>query len=309
MIYNKLGESYYINKRESYVIGSEISVSSPGHPFDGLCGRLVMIKDGEDSSIHRWKGTAPEAIVDLEPPVLKTDIKELVMFYETQYPEGSPWDIKGIPLKNISFSLSDIYSVENKSNETFRCYVLKEVYCVFADTYISTRTTFRTLSEAKRELNKRFQKAKSQEGYIHDWYQKGYEIKETSTDSKIHVEVVGDCIAQDSYYYLSLHESTLQLANEMIREIGWVHDSNTYEADFFSRADEYSDISEDAFYLMLEDKDNITSSVDKSLGNNDMYWECYWQTMDDVADLWLKDHEEQLKQLALEKAALEEANV
>ena len=275
MILDRIGAAFYYEGKK-YVVGEPI-VANDASEYEGLFGRILEIRDGEDKETENY---APDIYCEFEEPVLKSDIWSLEQRMSALY--GERKTLEDISLDLVIMApdmISTIAEIENNS-PTAEIYILTEDWAV-NDNYGHSTGAFTSLEMARLSMRQMLTKEK-QEGCIPVWEDEADFVEDESDMCYLAYREGFWC---ESHYELTIQKLDIRMSPAFLREAADHHNIQSKQEDFITQTENWNEVynlSDEAIYKLRHSK-AIAERVDRSLSKNDAYWEAYWESFSAVA--------------------------
>ena len=283
MILDRIGAAFYYEGKK-YVVGEPI-VANDASEYEGLFGRILEIRDGEDKETENY---APDIYCEFEEPVLKSDIWNLEQRMSGLY--GERMTLEDISLDLVIMGpdmISTIADIEYHS-PTAEIYILTEDWAV-NDDYGHSTGAFTSLELARLSMRQMLTKEK-QEGCIPVWEDEA-DFREDESDMSYSAYREGFWC--ESHYELTIHKLDIRMSPSFLREAADQYDIQTKQNDFVEQTESWEDLNnlpDEAVYNLRHSKE-ISPRVQNKLNKNDAYWEAYWESFSEVAHEMCKEAE------------------
>lgn len=266
----KTGARFLYNS-SAYSIGDKI-IGTDKSEYKGLFGTITEIRDGEDKETEN---DTPDIYCTFDPPVNPYDIKRLESRFSNLYLE--PKKLEDIIFDNVIMAPEMIEPLSSGSLKL-------TVYTVLEDWSVNnsngySAALFTDFKDAKLYMHNKLSD-EMETGCIYEWCENSGFLKESS-------ENFYKCWIDGEYstYHYSIYIKTeeLQLSNQAIGLIGRTCIDECRMEDFITY------LEKDSKFNVLSDKrqfiDNgIPKLIEKKLGMNDQYMECYWDSISETAN-------------------------
>lgn len=277
MLINKPGAEFLYNGI-TYRVG-DVIIGSDQSEYAGLIGSILEIRDGDD---RETENDTPDIYCSFEPPVLPTDIAKVEAMFSDLYGEKKELD-------DICFDMvimaPEMIIVPGQAKKSIKLYILSEDWAANGDTGHSS-SIYSDPLEARARLNEALGN-EIDSGCLSDWINTPEYRTETSENS---YEGWLDGFYCESHYAISLEERDVALTPSIIGDVGRTYmDASRYE-DFAAQVEPWEEVgklSEEGYQRYLADK-RIPNMIDKGL--SDIYWECYWEAVSEVAHTLLREY-------------------
>ena len=275
MILDRIGAAFYYEGKK-YVVGEPI-VANDASEYEGLFGRILEIRDGEDKETENY---APDIYCEFEEPVLKSDIWSLEQRMSALY--GERKTLEDISLDLVIMApdmISTIAAIENNS-PTAEIYILTEDWAV-NDNYGHSTGAFTSLEMARLSMRQMLTKEK-QEGCIPVWEDEADFVED---ESDMSYSAYREGFWCESHYELTIQKLDIRMSPAFLREAADHHNIQSKQEDFITQTENWNEVynlSDEAIYNLRHSK-AIAERVDRSLSKNDAYWEAYWESFSAVA--------------------------
>ena len=275
MILDRIGAAFYYEGKK-YVVGEPI-VANDASEYEGLFGRILEIRDGEDKETENY---APDIYCEFEEPVLKSDIWSLEQRMSALY--GERKTLEDISLDLVIMApdmISTIAEIENNS-PTAEIYILTEDWAV-NDNYGHSTGAFTSLEMARLSMRQMLTKEK-QEGCIPVWEDEADFVED---ESDMSYSAYREGFWCESHYELTIQKLDIRMSPAFLREAADHHNIQSKQEDFITQTENWNEVhnlSDEAIYKLRHSK-AIAERVDRSLSKNDAYWEAYWESFSAVA--------------------------
>ena len=275
MILDRIGAAFYYEGKK-YVVGEPI-VANDASEYEGLFGRILEIRDGEDKETENY---APDIYCEFEEPVLKSDIWSLEQRMSALY--GERKTLEDISLDLVIMApdmISTIAEIENNS-PTAEIYILTEDWAV-NDNYGHSTGAFTSLEMARLSMRQMLTKEK-QEGCIPVWEDEADFVED---ESDMSYSAYREGFWCESHYELTIQKLDIRMSPAFLREAADHHNIQSKQEDFITQTENWNEVynlSDEAIYNLRHSK-AIAERVDRSLSKNDAYWEAYWESFSAVA--------------------------
>ena len=192
-------------------------------------------------------------------------------------------------LENIIFDCvimaPDMIMIPQQPQTSIKVYLVTEDWAVENNqgniTYV-----YSTPWEAKAQLN-RLLKNEIENGCISAWSRENNYMTDIS-ESSYEGWIDGDYL--EAHYAITIEEYEMNLALDVVGNIGRTYTDNCRLEDFVSQIaewDEVEKLSDGDYQKLLVDK-RIPDMIEKKLG--DRYWESYWEAVSDVGHALLNEY-------------------
>ena len=283
MVIDRIGAAFFYEGKK-YVVGEQI-VANDASEYEGLFGRILEIRDGEDKETENY---APDIYCEFEEPVLKSDIWSLEQRMSGLY--GERKTLEDISLDLVIMApdmISTIAEIENNS-PTAEIYILTEDWAV-NDNYGHSTGAFTSLEMARLSMRQMLTKEK-QEGCIPVWEDEA-DFREDESDMSYSAYREGFWC--ESHYELTIQKLDIRMSPSFLREAADQYDIQTKQNDFVEQTASWEDLNnlpDEAVYNLRHSKE-ISPRVQNKLNKNDAYWEAYWESFSEVAHEMCKEAE------------------
>lgn len=283
MVIDRIGAAFFYEGKK-YVVGEQI-VANDASEYEGLFGRILEIRDGEDKETENY---APDIYCEFEEPVLKSDIWSLEQRMSGLY--GERKTLEDISLDLVIMApdmISTIAEIENNS-PTAEIYILTEDWAV-NDNYGHSTGAFTSLEMARLSMRQMLTKEK-QEGCIPVWEDEADFVEDESSMSYSAYREGFWC---ESHYELTIQKLDIRMSPSFLREAADQYDIQTKQNDFVEQTESWEDLNnlpDEAVYNLRHSKE-ISPRVQNKLNKNDAYWEAYWESFSEVAHEMCKEAE------------------
>lgn len=280
MIISKQGSEFNYNGKK-YIIGEPI-ICTEQSEYRELFGTIMEIRDGEDKETEN---DTPDIYCSFELPVLPYDVKELEKRFSKLCNETKK--AEDIALDEVIMSPEMIESMRlfHENKYSLKIYTVCEDWASNGDSGNSV-TLFTDIRDAKRNLAEKLADEMNN-GYVLSRRSEENFICESGSDF---YECYENGLYCENHYKISIQEETLLMSNETLGSLGHEYIAKCRKQDFISHImqnDAFENISDKALQKMLETS-NISDAVNKELDHNDLYWECYWESISSAAEKLLK---------------------
>jgi hypothetical protein len=275
MVIDRIGAAFFYEGKK-YVVGEQI-VANDASEYEGLFGRILEIRDGEDKETENY---APDIYCEFEEPVLKSDIWSLEQRMSGLY--GERKTLEDISLDLVIMApdmISTIAEIENNS-PTAEIYILTEDWAV-NDNYGHSTGAFTSLEMARLSMRQMLTKEK-QEGCIPVWEDEADFVED---ESDMSYSAYREGFWCESHYELTIQKLDIRMSPAFLREAADHHNIQSKQEDFITQTENWNEVynlSDEAIYKLRHSK-AIAERVDRSLSKNDAYWEAYWESFSAVA--------------------------
>lgn len=277
MIIDKVG-SEFIYEGVTYRIGDKV-IGTNSSEYAGLNGVIFEIRDGEDKETDN---DTPDIYCAFDEPILPSDITEMEKIFTKMYQHE-------MHLENIIFDCvimaPDMIMIPQQPQTSIKVYLVTEDWAVENNqgniTYV-----YSTPWEAKAQLN-RLLKNEIENGCISAWSRENNYMTDIS-ESSYEGWIDGDYL--EAHYAITIEEYEMNLALDVVGNIGRTYTDNCRLEDFVSQIaewDEVEKLSDGDYQKLLVDK-RIPDMIEKKLG--DRYWESYWEAVSDVGHALLNEY-------------------
>lgn len=282
MIINRPGAVFDYNGIQ-YVIGEPI-IGTAESEYEGLIGSITEIYDGDDKETEN---ETPDFYCCFEAPIHPHDIKVLEERFSDLYDE--PRTLDDITLDMVIMAPSMVMPVRHIKNTQCKIpiFIVCEDWTVKGENGHSQH-----LFTDYQDARCRFHELLAEElmgGSLADW----------RDSEKLQVESGKDfyeCWIEDEYfenhYKLSITADFLCMSASALGSLGRSYNEQCYMEDFASQVESWDEVvgmTEEQRSAFLKDT-SIPERIHKALGRNDHYWECYWETVSEVAHEILKTY-------------------
>lgn len=266
-----------------YKIGGPI-VGTPESEYEGLFGSITEIRDGDDKETEN---DTPDLYCTFEPPILPCEIQVLEETFSDLYQE--PKSLADIILDFVIMAPSMVQPLDDM--ETGRAhpvvYVLTEDWAIDGD-YGNLSDVFSDFEDARRVLiQKVTEEMKS--GCIPRWIGNGDFIEESTQKS---YECYLDGEYEKNHYSLVITEQKMCTSARFMREQADMYHAACQLEDFASQVEDWDEVeclTGEQRKRMLHDP-QFPERFQNALSKNEYYWECYWETLSEVAHEFVRKY-------------------
>jgi len=264
----------------TYHIGDEV-IGTNESEYEGLWGRITEIRTDDDKDTDN---ETPDIYCSFEPPVLPTDIKRVEKVFTDSY--GMEKTVDDIIWDLVIMAPRMVMPLCN-SRQKIIVYALEEDWAVDTE-YGHSVHLYSSESEAKAYLNK-FLFEENNNGCIAEWKDKS-DFKEESNELKYECWLDGEYC--NNHYSLYIDQYELCLDPFLIGNIGRMYNEQSLRQDFIEQIEFEEEVSKlnSSQYERLKADACIPKRIHSALGKNDSYWECYWETVSEVAHKIVTEH-------------------
>lgn len=272
MIYNKIGQEF-IYEGVTYRIGAEI-VGSAESDYKGLNGIILEIRTDNDIETDNY---TPDIHCYFDPPCLPGDIKDIEKRFSKLY--RTEKKLEDIPLDHVIMAPDEILMLSSP-RKSIEVYVLEEDWAN-NDDYGHSTAVFTDYSESKAKLNAVLQEEMNI-GCLSDWISD--ENYQFDTDDNSYEGWI-DGLYTSNHYKIALTKFALSITNSVYEKLGREYIDLCHVKDFAEQIECWDEISEltDEQYQELISNKTIPERINKELSMNDIYLECYSESVCEVA--------------------------
>ena len=256
MIIDKPGTEF-IYEGVIYRIGDKV-IGTGASEYAGLNGVIFEIRDGEDKETNN---ATPDIYCSFEEPVMPSDITELEKTFSVLYREEKHLD--DIILDFVIMT-PEMIMIPQHPQKSIKVYLLTEDWVVDGNQGNVT-FVYSSIWEAKAHLN-RLLKKEMDNGCISTWIRQNNYMTDIS-EMAYEGWIDGDYL--ESHYAISIEEYEMNLALDVVGNIGRAYMDNSRFDDFASQVaewDEVGELSDEDYQKFLADK-RIPDMIEKQLGD------------------------------------------
>lgn len=282
MVLNQHG-AVFVYDGVKYIVGEPI-ICTEKNEYKGLTGHINEIRDGEDKETEN---PGPELYCSLMPPAHPCDIEELEATFSKLY--GQPKTISDIALDRVVMDPSMVMPTREIEEHQVRllCYIVSEEWVVDSDFGYNT-WYFTDYVESRRIFAEKLAYEMAC-GSAPDWRQTEAYRTECGPDF---FECWLDGEHDDNYYKISIREDEIVIGSQTVTDMGLIHQRRSRREDFVSQVtgwDELEALTEEEYLQFISDE-RISDRIEDKLGKNGPYWECYWESVSEVAGKLLREY-------------------
>ncbi len=279
MVYNIVGQEF-LYEGVTYRIGSEI-VGAAGSDYRGLNGYIYEIRTDDDK---KTENETPDIYCSFEAPCLPKDIEDVEKRFSALYQTEKK--LEDITLDLVIVAPEEIL-VCRSPRKSIDVYVIEEDWAANDDYGYSTGV-FADYYEAKAKLNANLAE-EMKNGCLADWKQDDnyqFDADEDSYEGWIDGEY------SSSRYHVAVIKMTLNLPNSVYGTLGRDFIDLCHVEDFIEQIEPWEGLGKltDEQYKLLIADPTIPERIDSALGKNDGYWECYWESVSEVAHALVREY-------------------
>lgn len=275
MIINRAGDEY---KYEGviYRIGDPIIGTSESE-YEGLFGSITEIRDGEDKETEN---DTPDLYCAFEPPVLPCEIQKLEEVFSNLCKQ--PKTLADINLEFVIMAPSEVKPLDNlQTDRTYLVvYDLTEDWALDGD-YSNFSEVYTDFEDAKRILVQKVTEEK-ESGCIPRWIGNNAFIEE-STQRFYKCYLCGEY--EKNHYSLEITERRMCVSAQFMKKQYDRYKAACQLEDFAAQVENWEEmerLTDEQRNQMLHDL-QFPERFKDALSKNICYWECYWETLSEVA--------------------------
>lgn len=266
-----------------YKIGEPV-VGTDESEYEGLFGSIIEIRDGEDKETEN---DTPDLYCTFEPPVLPSEIKKLEKIFSELYQQ--PKTIDNITLDFVIMAPSMVQPLDDLRADRGHpvVYVLTESWAIDGD-YDDLSEVYSDFEDARRVLIQKVTE-EMENGCIPRWIG-GSDFIEESTEKSYECYLDGEY--EKNHYSLVIAEQKMCTSARFMREQADIHQSACQLEDFASQVEDWDELerlTDDQRKRMLHDP-QFPERFQNALSKNEYYWECYWETLSEVAHEFVRKY-------------------
>lgn len=281
MILNRPNEEFVYNGI-SYRIGDRI-IGTDSSEYHGLLGSITEIRDGDDKTTEN---ETPDIYCRFDVPILSYEILELEKRFSELY--QCKKTIDDIALDEVIMAPEMIQRLRDLDSRqrAFDIYMISEDWAVNG---ASGHSVFfcTDLDMAKRILYEKVGEEQNS-GCVLQWKDEKNVMVESGNGF---YECWLDGFFFENHYRIAISHESLLMSDSKFGLIGRRYIDESRVEDFISQTQQteaVDQLSEKQYQDLIKDP-HIPERIHKALGNNDSYWESYWDTISAVIEEEVKN--------------------
>lgn len=281
MVIRRTGDTYNY-EGVAYTIGGRVYANGQSD-WEGLFGSITEIRTGTDKETEN---ETPDIYCSFDAPVLQPDVKELEEHFSSLYQE--PKKLEDICLDEVIMAPEMIEPLQSWADRE-----KKEVWAVAVDWSCHgeqghMEEICAEYLDAKRKLTEHLSE-EFENSELLRWQEDERYAVISEKDSY-------ECYEKDNYqnnhYHICIERKDLVLSPAFIRETADMYQKQSRREDVLSHIvqnDACGRLTDDQYGHICQDTD-MPDLLERKLGRNELYWEAYWDSVDQVVAELVKKH-------------------
>lgn len=290
MVFNK-NDAAFTYGSVTYRVGDRVYANDQSD-YEGLYGVITEIRTGTDKETAN---DTPDIYCCFDPPSHPLDIKILEDRFSQLYQTEKKMEELELDSVIMVPEMLVVLTEFRPDGPKIPLFTLLEDWAVDSD-YGQMSKTYADYHSARCDFQ-RWLREEKESGAIPNWIGRDDFCEEYAQDQY-------ECWLDGEYcgfhYKLSLTQTDVGVPAQILGQIGRAYNDESRREDFISQVEEWdecSDMTEDQYQKFISDP-AIADMIDKELGRNDTYWECYWESVSGVAHELLRKHRQKAEQPA-----------
>ena len=282
MIINRNGAAFTYGSI-TYRIGDRVYANDQSD-YEGLYGVITEIRTDEDKETEN---DTPDVYCCFDIPSHPLDVKTLEERFSKLYQTEKKIDELGLDMVIMAPEMLLILTEFRSDGHKITLFHLQEDWADDGD-YGQSNRIYADYHAARSEFLQRLSEEK-ENGSVPNWLDRSDFCEEYTQDQ---YECWLDGEYCEYHYKLSLAQVTVGVSDQIFGQIGRAYIDESRREDLISQVeqwDECSQMTEEQYQKFISDP-AIADMIDKELGRNDTYWECFWESVSDVAHSLLRKH-------------------